>query len=140
MLNERMKILIVGDGAVASALVREFSQYDYVEKIYATSGISDLFETVDIRENDLTGLLMFVLENGIDLTIPVSENALGSDIVSFFQSNGQNIFGPSKDSCDFILNKVLCKKFLYKIHASTPKFAMFNKVSQINDYLKNENL
>ena len=46
MLNERMKILIVGDGAVASALVREFSQYDYVEKIYATSGISDLFETV----------------------------------------------------------------------------------------------
>lgn len=137
MLNERMKILIVGDGAVASALVREFSQYDYVEKIYATSGISDLFETVDIRENDLTGLLMFVLENGIDLTIPVSENALGSDIVSFFQSNGQNIFGPSKDSCDFILNKVLCKKFLYKIHASTPKFAMFNKVSQISDYLKN---
>ena len=137
MVNEKMKILIVGGGAGASALARHFQKYGYVEKVYATSGCSDFYETVDIREDDLTGLLMFALENGINLTVPVGEKALGADIVSFFQSNGQNIFGPSKESCDFILNKILCKKFLYKIHASTPKFAMFNKVSQIADYLKN---
>ncbi len=139
MVNEKIKILIVGGGAIASALARHFRKYDYVENIYATSGYSDLFETVDIREDDLTGLLMFVLENKVDLTIPVSEKSLGADIVSFFQSNGQNIFGPAKESCNFILNKILCKKFLYKIKVSTPKFGMYNKVSQINDYLKNSN-
>lgn len=139
MVNEKMKILIVGGGAVASALARHIKKFDYIEKIYATSGKSDYYETIDIREDDLTGLLMFALENEINLTIPISEKTLGADIVSFFQSNGQNIFGPSKDSCDFMLNKIQCKKFLYKIHAQTPKFAMYNKVSAIVDYLKNSN-
>ncbi len=139
MVNEKMKILIVGGGAVASALARYIKKFDYVEKIYATSGKSDFYETIDIREDDLTGLLMFALKNEISLTIPISEKTLGADIVSFFQSNGQNIFGPSKDSCDFMLNKIQCKKFLYKIHAQTPKFAMYNKTSAIIDYLKNSN-
>ena len=139
MVNEKMKILIVGGGAVASALAKHFKNFDYAEKIYATSGKSDWYETIDIREDDLTGLLMFVLENEINLTVPVSEKPFDADIVSFFQSNGQNIFGPSKDSCDFMLNKILCKKFLYKIHAQTPKFAMYNKTSAIIDYLKNSN-
>ena len=139
MVNEKMKILIVGGGSVASALARYIKKFDYVEKIYATSGKSDFYETIDIREDDLTGLLMFALKNEISLTIPISEKTLGADIVSFFQSNGQNIFGPSKESCDFMLNKIQCKKFLYKIHAQTPKFAMYNKISAIIDYLKNSN-
>ncbi|MBO6180384.1 hypothetical protein J6O86_01700 [bacterium] len=139
MIKEKIRILIVGGGAVASALARYIKKFDYVEKIYATSGKSDFYETIDIREDDLTGLLMFALKNEISLTIPISEKTLGADIVSFFQSNGQNIFGPSKDSCDFMLNKIQCKKFLYKIHAQTPKFAMYNKISAIIDYLKNSN-
>lgn len=139
MVIEKMKILIVGGGAVASALARYIKKFDYIEKIYATSGKSDFYETIDVREDDLTGLLMFALENEISLTIPICEKTLGADIVSFFQSNGQNIFGPSKDSCDFMLNKIQCKKFLYKIHAQTPKFAMYNKPTAIIDYLKNSN-
>ena len=137
MEAEKIKILIVGHGAVASALAGKLKQYDYVEKIFATGGLSSDTEIIDFREDDLTGLLMFALENKINLTIPVSEKALEADIVSFFQSNGQNIFGPTKDSCEFVLNKILCKKFLYKIHAKTPKFGMYNKISQITDYLKN---
>ena len=139
MIKEKIRILIVGGGAVASALARYIKKFDYVEKIYATSGKSDFYETIDIREDDLTSLLMFALKNEISLTIPISEKTLGADIVSFFQSNGQNIFGPSKESCDFMLNKIQCKKFLYKIHAQTPKFAMYNKTSAIIDYLKNSN-
>jgi len=138
MVNEKMKVLIVGGGAVSSAFAKKLYQYDYVEKIFSTSQ-NPYSEYIDIRDDDLTGLLMFALENKIDLTVPISEKSLGADIVSFFQSNGQNIFGPSKNSCAFILNKILCKKFLYKIHASTPKFAMYNKVSAIADYLKNSN-
>lgn len=92
MTNSQMKILIVGNGAAASALARKFTQYDYVEKVYIAGGYFPNAETIDIREDDLTGLLMFVLENQIDLTVPISEKVLGADVVSFFQSNGQNIF------------------------------------------------
>lgn len=137
MEKDKFKILIVGNGAVASALAKKISQYEYVEKIFSTGGISDCVEIIDIREDDLTGLLMFALENKIDLTIPISPKALEADIVSFFQSNGQNIFGPSKESCNFIFNNISCKKFLYKLRASVAKFGMYNKLSQIGDYLKN---
>ena len=134
-----MKILIVGNNAAALALVKKLGRCDYVEKIFITGTGTDDVKVVDIREDDLMALLMFVHENKIDLTIPVSEKALGADIVSFFQSNGQNIFGPSKDSCDFVLNKILCKKLLYKINAPIPKFGMFNKAVQIFEYLKKAN-
>lgn len=137
MEKDKFKILIVGNGAAASALAKKISQYEYVEKIFSTGGISDCMEIIDIREDDLTGLLMFALENKIDLTIPISPKALEADIVSFFQSNGQNIFGPSRESCNFIFNNISCKKFLYKLHASVAKFGMYNKLSQIGDYLKN---
>lgn len=137
MEKDKFKILIVGNGAAASALAKKISQYEYVEKIFSTGGISDCMEIIDIREDDLTGLLMFALENKIDLTIPISPKALEADIVSFFQSNGQNIFGPSKESCNFIFNNISCKKFLYKLRASVAKFGMYNKLSQIGDYLKN---
>ena len=52
------------------------------------------YKSIDIREDDLTELLKFSLENNIDLTVPVSEKSLNADVVSFFSANGQNIFGP----------------------------------------------
>ena len=138
MVQNCSNILIVGNGAVASALANKLIQYSDVENIYITSQIQNysFCKCVDIRENDLNGLLKFALENNIDLTIPVSNKALESDIVSFFQSNGQNIFGPEKKYCNIFNNTISCKKFLYKIHAQTAKFSFFNKLQNALDYIK----
>ena len=133
-------ILIVGGGAAASALAKKIRNNSQVDKIYIASDShikSEVFEVVDIRANDLTGLLKFVLENKIDMTIPVSEVALSEDIVSFFQTNGQSIFGPAKEACNIAVNKGTGKKFLYKIHAQTSKFGVFDKIQMAQDWLKN---
>ena len=119
------KVLIVGSGQTAEALSKKIDA-----EIFVSS-------KEDIRDDDVTGLLKFVLEKNIDLTIPISEKALKSDIVSFFQVNGQNIFGPQKQACNFMFNKITQKKFLYKLHAQTPKFGAFNKLQILQDYLKN---
>lgn len=134
------KILIVGGGASSSALAKKLYNEDC--KIYIASDgnlKSECFETVDIRANDTTGLLKFAIDNEINLTIPVSEVALDSDIVSFFQTNGQSIFGPTKDACNIALNKGLGKKFLYKIHAQTSKFGVFDKYQLAQDWLNSAN-
>lgn len=131
-------ILIVGQGAVASALAKKLIQYENVEKIYITtqSNIqSEFYENIDIREDDLTGLLKFALEKEIDLTIPTSEKALKADIVSFFLTNAQNIFGPSKEACNIALSNTLGKKFLYRLRALTAKFRIFDKAQMAEDYL-----
>lgn len=133
-------ILIVGQGATASALAKKLKEYEGVEKIYITTinNIeSEKLNTVDLREDDCTGLLKFALEQEIDLTIPISEKALKADIVAFFMSNGQNIFGPTKQACNIATNKAAGKKFIYKMRAQTSRFGIFDKVQAAEDFLSN---
>lgn len=142
-MSENLKsILIVGQGAVASALAKKLKQSDEVENVFIAPGNgieSEDYKNVDLREEDLTGLLKFVLEENIDLTIPVSEKALKSDIVSFFASNGQDIFGPTKQACNFAINKSMGKKFIYRLKALTSKFGIFDKAQAAEDYLVTAN-
>ena len=139
MEENKKNILIVGSGAIASALAKKMVQNTRIGKIYVASTTlieNEKIITVDIREDDLTGLLKFALENNVELTIPTSEKALNADIVSFFMDNAQNIFGPTKESCNIALNKGAGKKFLYKIHAQTSKFGIFDKIQQAEDFIK----
>jgi len=140
-MEERSKnILIIGHGAATDALAKKLAQNHLVKNIYIAPGNSipsEVYKSIDIREDDLTGLLKFALENEIDLTIPVSEKALNADIVTFFLTNDQNIFGPAQESCNIAINKAAGKKFLYKIHAQTSKFGVFEKLQQTEDFLQN---
>ena len=132
-------ILLIGKGAVISSFAKKLHSLSGVDKIFAAPGngvTNDVYENIDIREDDLTGLLKFALDNNIDLAIPTSNEAFKSDIVSFFQSNGQNIFAPTKNICNTILNKIQVRKFLYKNNAKSPKFGIFNKLQTALDYLK----
>lgn len=139
MENNKKNILVIGKGAVASSFAKKLARLDEIGKVYIAPGNgfdSEIYTNVDIREDDLTGLLKFALENDIYLTVPVTTEALSSDIVSFFMDNDQNIFGPTKGACNIALNKALGKKFLYKIHAQTSKFGTFDKQNIAQDWLK----
>lgn len=140
--DKKKNIFIIGQGAAASALAKKLKQNAEIGQIYITYGnsvISEDFKNIDIREDDLTGLLKFALEAEIDLTIPISKKTLRADVVSFFQSNGQNIFGPAKEAWNIAINNGAGKKFLYKIHAQTSKFGIFDKIQQAEDFLKSAN-
>ena len=139
MENNNKNILVIGKGAVSSAFAKKLSGFENVGQVYVAPGNgveSEYYTNVDIREDDLTGLLKFVLENDIYLTIPVTTEALKSDVVSFFMENDQNVFGPTKGACNIALNKAVGKKFLYKIHAQTSKFGTFDKQNIAQDWLK----
>ena len=128
------KILIVGN---LYALAKKLSSE--VEKVFVAPGnpmIAEFAECIDIREDKPTELLDFVLEHDIDLTIAVSEKAITSDIASIFQANEQLIFAPTAESATFAINKSQGKRFLYKLHAPTPKFGNFEKLPLAIDYLK----
>ena len=135
-------ILIIGECPVSTALAKKLKQDSSIDKIYITTTelkSNKAYEFIDIRENNLTELLKFVIENEITLTIPVSTKALKTDIVSFFQTNRQNIFAPTKEACNIFTNNISQKKFLYKIHAQTAKFGVFDKMQTALDWLKTAN-
>ena len=131
------KILLVGN---LYALAERFASYG--AKVFAAPGseeMSKFAECVDLREDDTTGLLKFAVENEIDLTVAVSEKAIKSDIASVFQANEKLIFAPSEKSANFAISKAQGKRFLYKLHAPTPKFGIFEKPQLAFEYLKDAN-
>lgn len=131
------KILIIGNTARVYSLAKKLSESNEVFVAPGSSTIKEFATCIDIRENLVSELLEYVMENGIDLTIPVSATALSSDIVEIFNNNSQRIFAPSKKASKLIFDKTLMKKVLYKLRIPTPKFGIFEKSNMVLDYIKN---
>jgi len=140
--NSKKNILIVGGSAKDWALIQKLKSYDFIGQIFITT-VDKTFDrianTVDIRPDNAKELLEFALENNISMTIVTDQKSLKSDIETYFVSNGQQIFAPSRASAEIIFDKGLCKKLLYKMRIKTPKFAVFDKENLAIDYLNGIN-
>lgn len=133
----KKKILIIGNGAKEYALAKKLSNKHEIYITPTSDTMKEFATCLDIRENNSKELLEFVLENGIDLTVPVSLEALKSNIVELFNCNNQPIFAPAKSAAKLIFDKALAKKVLYKLRIPTPKFGIFEKQNMVLDYIKN---
>lgn len=136
----KKKILIIGNGANAYALAKKLSEQHEIFIAPSSDTLKEFATCLDIREDNITELLEFVLENGIDMTIPFSAASMNSDIVSVFTSNRQQIFSPSLNNAKLVFNKAQTKKLFYKLRIPTPKFGIFEKQNVVNDYLKNQKI
>ena len=132
------KILIIGNGAKEYALAKKLSEKHEIFITPASDTLKEFAQCVDIRETNITELLEFVMENDIDMTIPISLAALKTDIVELFNNNNQKIFAPDKNAAKIIFDKSLAKKVLYKLRITTPKFGIFEKQNMALDYIKNQ--
>ena len=92
------KILILGNSTKESALARLLSKTCEVFVAPGNNFIEDFATCVDIREDSITEILEYVMENGIDLTIPISSKSINSNIVELFDKNNQKIFAPSLEN------------------------------------------
>ena len=96
-----MKILVMGSGGREHALCWKIAKSKLCDKLYCApgnGGISETAELVDIKADDIAGLLNFALDKKIGLTVVGPEVPLVSGIVDEFEAKGLKIFGPSK-SC-----------------------------------------
>ncbi len=136
----KKKILIIGNSANAYALAKNLSKNNEIYITPASDTLKEFATYVDIREDNVNELLDYVLENDIDMTIPVSQAAIEANIVSKFTEHKQHIFGPIAEAGNFAFNKANAKKLLYKLHIPTPKFGIFEKTNMAIDYLKNQKI
>ena len=134
------KILIIGNGANAYALAKNLSSKHEVYITPSSDTLKEFCTTLDIRETSINELLEYVLENQIDMTIPMSSISILAGISDLFNKHNQPIFAPSKNASEISFNKVMAKKLLYKLHVQTPKFGIFEKENMALDYLKNQKL
>lgn len=134
-----MKILVVGSGGREHALVWKIAQSKRVDKIFCApgnGGIREIAELIDIKADDVDGLLRFAKEDKIDLTIAGPEAPLVKGIVDGFQAEGLKIFGPTKDLAMLEGSKVFAKETMRKFGVPTADFKVFSDAAKAREYLR----
>ena len=123
-----MKVLVVGSGGREHTLCWKIAQSKKVEKVYCAPGNGGtrlVAENIDIKANDIEGLVEFALKNKIDLTVVGPEEPLVLGIVDKFQEKGLRIFGPDRECAKLEGSKSYAKEFMKKYDIPTAKYQTY---------------
>lgn len=134
-----MRILVVGSGGREHALVWKIAQSKLVDKIFCApgnGGIAQLAECIDIKAEDISGLLEFARKEKIDLTVVGPEKALSLGIVDEFSKAGLKIFGPNKKAANLETSKVFSKELMAKYKVPTARFKIFDSPDEAKKHIE----
>ena len=136
-----MNILIVGSGGREHALSWKCAQSEKVSRIYVAPGNAGIalepkVENIDIKAEDIEGLVDFAANKAIDLTIIGPEAPLVAGIVDRFQSEGLKCFGPSMAAAQLEGSKAFAKAFLQKYEIPTAQYQAFTQIGEALAYLQ----
>lgn len=134
-----MNILVIGSGGREHAIIKKLKESSDSEKIFCVPGnagtaIDAKNVDLDIKEHD--GLIKFVKENCIGLTVVGPENPLTEGIVNSFRARGLAIFGPDKDAAELEASKAFSKELMRKYHIPTADYRIFKNAEGAEKYLR----
>ncbi len=137
-----MKVLVIGSGGREHAIVWKLEESPKVSKLYCApgnAGICEIAECVDIKPDDVQGLLKFVKESDIDFTVVGPEVSLEAGIVDEFNKQGLKIFGPQKSAARLEHSKIFAKDFMKRYNIPSAEYKSFSsdQCKEVYEYLKN---
>ncbi len=136
-----MNILVIGSGGREHAIIWKLRQSPLVKGLFCApgnAGIAPLARLISLKPTDIQGLIRFVKENNVDLTVVGPEQPLVDGIVDEFESRGLKIFGPSKAAAMLEGSKVFAKEFMARNNIPTARFRSFSasEVAQAEFYAR----
>ena len=137
-----MRILVVGSGGREHALCWKIAQSSLVDKVFCApgnGGISQVAECVDIKSEDIKGLLDFAKKEKIDLTVVGPEVPLSLGIVDEFLKYNLKIFGPTKRAAKIESSKIFSKELMLKYNIPTASFCVFDDPKEAKAYIEKIN-
>ena len=135
------KVLVIGSGGREHVLAWKFAQSPSVEKVYVapgnagTAGESHV-ENVAVDALDFDGLVDFVVERGVDLTVVGPEIPLAGGITERFQESGLVVFGPTSAAVRLESSKSFSKEFMRRHNIPTAQYEVFNTESKALAYVE----
>lgn len=132
------KVLVIGSGGREHALVWKLLQSPKVDKVYCApgnAGIAEVAICVDIPAEDITALLWFVREQGINLIVVGPEVPLCAGIGDAFRKEGHAIFGPGAVGAMLEGSKTFAKDFMVKYGIPTAEYKTFTNYLDAVEYI-----
>ncbi len=136
-----MKVLVIGSGGREHALAWKAAQSATVEKVFVAPGNAGTaseakLENINIGVEDIDGLIQFVQQNTIGLTIVGPEVPLVMGIVDAFQTAGLRCFGPTQGAAQLEGSKAFTKDFLARHNIPSADYGNFTDLDEALAYLK----
>ena len=136
-----MKVLVIGSGGREHAIAWQCSQFNEVKHVFVAPGnagtaLEKKTSNISIDSENIPGLISFVKEELIDITIVGPEAPLVLGIVDEFKHEDLAIFGPSKKASQLEGSKVFCKDFLDRNDIPTAYYQAFTETKPAIDYVK----
>lgn len=132
-----MKVLVIGSGGREHALCWKIAQRPDTEIYVAPGniGMVDVATLVNIKVDDIAGLVDFAKAEGIDLTVVGPELPLTLGIVDAFQEAGLACFGPNKAAAKLEGSKAFSKELMKKYGIPTAAFDTFTDVEKAKAFV-----
>ncbi|KAL4877688.1 phosphoribosylglycinamide synthetase [Aspergillus karnatakaensis] len=142
MAQERLRILIVGNGGREHALAWKLSQSHRVDIVYVApgnggtaAGAHSKIENANVKSDDYAGLVAFAQQNQVNLVVPGPEAPLVDGIQGYFQAVGIRCFGPSKAAARMEGSKAFSKDFMKRQNIPTAAYENFTDYEKARQYL-----
>jgi phosphoribosylamine--glycine ligase len=136
-----MKILVIGSGGREHALAWQCAKFNDVKEVFVAPGnagteLEDKLTNINIGSEDIDGLIAFVKDNQVNLTIVGPEGPLVIGVVDRFQAEGLAIFGPTQAASQLEGSKAFCKDFLDRNNIPTANYDVFTEVGPAVKYVE----
>ena len=134
-----MRILVIGSGGREHALAWKIKQSKLVDKVFCApgnGGIADLAECVDIKPDDIEGLMNFCRRERVDLTVVGPEAPLTAGIADEFLRRDMAVFGPERAAARLESSKVFSKELMRKYEVPTADFTVFDDPDKADAYVE----
>ena len=133
-----MKVLLIGSGGREHALAWKINQSPLCEQLICSpgnAGICEIADCVDIKADDVEGLLAFALQETVNFVVVGPEVPLALGLVDDFIKQGIAVFGPTEAAAMLESSKAFTKDFCTRHDIPTAKYDVFTKVEDAKAYL-----
>jgi phosphoribosylamine--glycine ligase len=136
-----MKVLVVGNGGREHALAWKLAQSANVHHVCvapgnAGTGRSPKMSNANIAVDDVDGLIAFVREADVGLTVIGPEAPLVAGIVDRFEAEGLRCFGPNAKAAQLEGSKAFTKDFLARHQIPTAAYESFTDLDAASAYIQ----
>ena len=134
-----MNILIVGAGGREHALAWKISQSPHLTKLYiapGNGGTALLGTNIDIRDDDIEGIIAFVRANAIELVVAGPELPLVLGLKEALDAVNVPCFGPCAFAAQLEGSKAFAKTMMRETGVPTADFRVFDTYDAALEYVR----
>jgi len=133
-----MKVLLIGSGGREHALAWKINQSPLCDQLICApgnAGICEIADCVDIKADDVVGLVDFALKEAVNFVVVGPEVPLALGLVDDLLKQGIAVFGPTEDAAMLETSKAFTKDFCTRHDIPTAKYDVFTNVEDAKVYL-----